>query len=124
MPAGEALKSSPYPFLDMIEEIYDMLKVSIPQKEALRLNLTHNLPPVLADRTQITQVLINLIQNASEAQELDSGCITISSGIVECSEKPACDDCVINRKVPGTYVYFAVSDDGPGISKDNLARIF
>ena len=109
---------------DMIEEIYDMLKVSIPRKEALRLNLTHNLPPVLADRTQITQVLINLIQNASEAQELDSGCITISSGIVECSEEPACDDCVINRKVPGTYVYFAVSDDGPGISKDNLARIF
>ena len=50
-----------------VEEMGDMLEVSISKKAILRFDLADDLPAVEADATQIRQVVMNLIINASEA---------------------------------------------------------
>ncbi|HEY4745049.1 MAG TPA: PAS domain S-box protein, partial [Desulfuromonadaceae bacterium] len=52
---------------DLVTEMTHMLEVSISKKALLRFNLATNLPPVEVDATQIRQVLMNLVINASEA---------------------------------------------------------
>jgi len=88
------------------------------------LNLTLNpdpaLPPVLADRTQVEQVLLNLAVNARDAMP-QGGTLTIATRPAELSE----EDRLVNPDViPGRYVELTVSDTGCGISPDVRARIF
>ncbi len=61
-----------------------MLEVSISKKAVLRLNLAPDLPPVEADATQIRQIIMNLVINASEAIGDKSGVIAITTGCMDC----------------------------------------
>jgi signal transduction histidine kinase len=63
------------------------------------------IPEVPCQRYQITQVLLNLLQNAVEAVSA-GGAVRVESRVVD-----AC-------------VEVEVSDDGPGLAEDELARIF
>lgn len=58
---------------DLVEEMLHILQVSISKKTVLRPNLTRPLPPIEADATQIRQVIMNLVINASEAIGNKSG---------------------------------------------------
>ena len=76
---------------------------------------------VLADRTQIEQVLINLLANARDALA-SGGTVTISVDETELDEEyGALHDVAL---VPGTYVRMVVSDDGSGMDRETLQRIF
>jgi PAS domain S-box-containing protein len=66
-------------------------------------------PPVLADRTQVQQVLMNLVLNALEAMECDE----ISARCME-----------IRVRTNGDLAEVAVSDSGCGLSPDQLEHIF
>lgn len=64
--------------------------------------------PVLADRVQIQQVLINLMRNATEA-------------MAECEKKQLT---VETRLLPSDIVQICVRDTGPGIAPDMADRLF
>ena len=68
----------------LIEEISHLLKVSISKKSVLKHNLAENLPTFDGDVTQIRQVIMNLITNASEAIGDKSGVISLSTGAMDC----------------------------------------
>lgn len=70
--------------------------------------LTPRLPAVMADRHQLQQVFINLLNNARQAIEE-----THRHGRIR-----------IISEVDGRTVKIRIQDDGPGISKENLAKIF
>ena len=74
----------------------------------LEVDLEPALPPSMADRQQIEQVILNLIVNAEQAMTAARG-----SGRLEVRTKQEHDRIVIR-----------VSDDGPGIPTENLSRIF
>ena len=63
----------------------DLLKSTISKKILLNLNLEKGLPPLRGDASQMSQVIMNLVINASEAIGEDSGVIAISTGAMECS---------------------------------------
>ena len=65
-----------------------------------------DLPLLTAPRTELQQVLVNLIHNAIDAMENQNGILTLSA----------------SRK--NNQVVLDVSDNGPGISRENLAKIF
>jgi len=76
------------------------------------------------DASQISQVIMNLVINASEAIGERSGVITISTGAMECSpqylEKTYGDE----NLAPGLYITLEVSDTGTGMDKATQERIF
>ncbi|MCX7016947.1 MAG: PAS domain S-box protein, partial [Candidatus Sumerlaeota bacterium] len=69
---------------ELVEEMQHMLEVSISKKAVLRYEFAPDLPPIEADATQIRQVIMNLVVNASEAIGEKSGVIAICSGAMEC----------------------------------------
>jgi PAS domain S-box-containing protein len=88
----------------------------------LDLTVTAGPPPplILADRTQIEQVLLNLAINARDAMP-QGGTLTISARPAELTE----EDRLVNPDVkPGRYTELAVSDTGTGMSAEVMARIF
>lgn len=91
------------------------------QDAALQFDLAPGLPPVLADRIQIQQVIVNLVTNAFESVESPEDetvgigtCLTSSSGPILVSAVPH----------KGDWVRVTVRDSGPGIQEEALLTIF
>ena len=102
----------------------DLLKSSISKKADLILNLERGLPPIEADPSQIRQVVMNLIVNASEAIGDRSGVITVSVGTTRCDEEYLRKMESRDRLAPGLYVRLEVTDTGSGMDASTRARIF
>lgn len=108
----------------LLEEMVHMLEVSISKKAVLRLNLTQNLPSVEADATQMRQIIMNLVINASEAIGERSGVIAISTGCMDCNRNYLNEVWLNENLNEGLYVYLEIADTGCGMSKDTLSKIF
>jgi two-component system cell cycle sensor histidine kinase/response regulator CckA len=87
---------------------------------ALRVALAPRLPPVIADATQISQVLLNLVANARDALPT-GGIVTIETAVVELDAEHAGAHAEV---APGRYVLLAVTDSGPGLSVEAKAHLF
>jgi len=86
----------------------------------LELRLTNELWPVIADASQIEQIVINLAVNARDAMP-DGGQLTIDTFNVELREPLALQDGVAQ---PGCYVVMSVADTGCGMDDETRRRIF
>ena len=108
----------------LLEEMLHMLEVSISKKAVLRFNFAPHLPSVAVDATQVRQIVMNLVINASEAIGDKSGVICISSGCISC-DKNYLKDVWLNENIhEGLYVFLEIADTGCGMNKETLARIF
>jgi len=108
----------------LLEEMLHMLEVSISKKALLRLNLAASLPTVEVDATQLRQVVMNLVINASEAIGDKSGVIAITTGCMDCDKSYLKDIWLIENISEGLYVYLEVADTGCGMDKDTIGKIF
>jgi PAS domain S-box-containing protein len=114
----------PVQLTETVEEITDLLKVSISKKAALHFDLAKHIPRIAADPTQVRQVIMNLITNASDAIEDNEGVISVVTGTMECPS-----DCLQGLVVgddirPGTFVFLEVTDNGVGMDKETVDKIF
>lgn len=108
----------------LIEGMTRLLEISVSKKVVIRQNLFAGLPPVQADASQLRQILMNLVLNASEAIGSKSGVILISTGIMAC-DRPYLMQTFVSETLPeGDYVYLEVSDTGCGIPPEHLGQIF
>ncbi|MDD2854536.1 MAG: response regulator, partial [Desulfuromonadaceae bacterium] len=108
----------------LVEEMLNMLEVSISKKVALRIDPCYSLPTVEADATQMRQIVMNLVINASEAIGEKSGVITITTGCMECSTAYLLGSWLTDPIPEGLYVSLEISDTGCGMDKETVARIF
>ena len=109
---------------EMIEKMLQMLKVSISKKALIVLNLHRPLLLVEADTTQMHQILMNLVINASDAIGSEDGRITLTTGHIECDRNYLNDGHLDENLSAGRYVYLDVTDTGCGMSKDTLEKLF
>ena len=112
---------------DIIKEMTHMLEVSISKKHNIKYDLTENLLLVEVDITQIHQVIMNLIINASEAIGENNGVISVSTSTVECGgeECQTCRDMMFDEVLPmGQYVVTEVADTGIGMDEEIIKKIF
>jgi PAS domain S-box-containing protein len=108
----------------LVRETTHLLESSIAKGVVLQFNLADNLPAVSADATQLRQIVMNLVINASEAIGARSGNVQVSTGLVRV-DRAYLDETVLAPELPeGDYVHLEVTDNGSGMTPDTLAKIF
>ena len=122
--AGEGRVVSERVDLDsLVREMVDVLSASVSKHCTLVYNSAGPLPMVDADPTQIRQVVLNLIINATEAVD-EGGLVTVATG------QEALDRDMLSRMTfgadvePGPYVFMDVVDNGLGMSDETMIRMF
>ncbi len=107
-----------------IEEMYNLLKVSISRHCELDCDYSDDVPMVNGDATQIRQVVMNLITNASDAIGDNVGTITIRTGRMELT-KGSLGAVYLDKDLEeGLYSYVEVSDTGCGMDKETIDKMF
>ncbi|WP_051938006.1 hybrid sensor histidine kinase/response regulator [Ghiorsea bivora] len=109
---------------EMVEEMLALLEVSIQKNIVMRLDLTQQLPYIEADVSQIQQIIMNLVINASEAIGKNSGTITVHTSVVHVSDDYIKTTYIHDDIQAGRYVTLEVSDTGCGMSKETQKRLF
>jgi PAS domain S-box-containing protein len=108
----------------LVRETAHLLERSITKDVALHFNLAENLPAVSADATQLRQIVMNLVINASEAIGAGSGSVHISTSLVRV-DRAYLEDTVFAPELPeGDYIRLEVADTGSGMTPDTLAKMF
>jgi two-component system cell cycle sensor histidine kinase/response regulator CckA len=109
---------------DVVSGMVHLLKASVSKHASLDLDLASQLPTMEGDATQIRQVVMNLITNASEAIGDAGGVVSVSTGVMSCSETYLVQTSLGEGLPPGPYVYLEVSDTGCGMDAETIRRIF
>jgi PAS domain S-box-containing protein len=108
----------------LVEDTTHLLNISINKNCVLHFNLAASLPAIAVDATQIRQIIMNLVINASEAIGARSGVIAISTGVARIDQDYIATLLHPGGITPGDYVFLEVSDNGSGMSPATLAKIF
>lgn len=109
---------------ETIRETTPLLQVSLKQSARLHLDLSDELPPVKADSSQIRQLIVNLVANASDALPEDGGDVRVTT-YPEILSRPSLRRLDLAESlVPGLYVCFEVSDNGTGMDQLTRKQIF
>jgi len=96
---------------DLVTEVIEMSRADTREKRAtVRAHLAASLPELVLDPIQIEQVILNLIRNAIES--------------MASSTEENARQVVISTSLEGDEVIVAVSDNGPGLTEEQLARLF
>ncbi len=108
----------------LIEEMIHILRVSISKKAVLKFNYGQEIPAVEGDATQLRQILMNLVINASEAIGDRSGFIAISTGVAECDPAYLHGTPLDDELPAGNYAFVEVADTGCGMDDATLQRLY
>jgi PAS domain S-box-containing protein len=119
--SGVVLK--PLDLSHLVEEVMDLLRASVSERCRLELDLAPS-APVEGDTTQIRQVLLNLVTNASESLAGESGKVCVRTGLVQQSAQDLAGAAGAEHPRPGAYALLEVSDDGQGMDAATQARVF
>ncbi len=111
----------------VVLEAVRLLRATLPARLQIEVDCAPDVPCILADSTQILQVLINLATNAMHAMPSGPGLIRISVGTArweaasaECSAVPA----AFRAEHPDGAVRLTLSDTGHGMDEATQRRIF
>ncbi|MBP1627925.1 MAG: multi-sensor hybrid histidine kinase [Holophagaceae bacterium] len=108
----------------VVNEMTQLLEVSIPKKISLDYRFAEHLPLIEADFAQIQQVVMNLVTNASDAIGEREGFISITTRCTEINEGFISATFPDQTIEPGLFVILEVSDNGCGMSRKVLEHIF
>ena len=97
---------------------------SLPANVQLRLDLDKSLPLLLADASQMQQVVMNLVINGAEAIGERGGTITVRTGCQTVTDEPLPDLHPAGEVAPGEYVFLEVQDNGSGMNEQTIRKIF
>jgi len=108
----------------LVAEMGSLLRTVLSKQAVLRFDLTSPLPSIEADATQVRQVVMNLITNASDAVADRGGEIYVRTGIQTLDVVPTEHVAADETFEPGTYVFVEVQDTGTGMNEETISRIF
>ncbi len=106
----------------IVRETIEMLRASLPTTIDIQKNIDpDNVGLVLADPTQIHQIITNLCTNAFHAMEETGGSLNISLKNQELTSADLVSEAHVR---PGDFVEISVSDTGPGIAPEIMDKVF
>lgn len=107
-----------------VDETIVMLKSTLPQNAVIKTNLSASIPMIEGDVSQLNQVVMNLIINASEAIGIAQGEVNVSLDKIEIIAGKTFEDYNGNPTPPGEYVCLEVTDNGSGMDETTLSKLF
>jgi len=110
----------------LVEDLDKMMNRLIGEDVKIIRNLENNLPGIKADPAQIEQILINLVVNARDAINSNSGKtaerkITIDTNKITLDKNFSTDK---NAKFSGRFISLSISDTGSGMDEETKGKIF
>ncbi len=109
---------------NIIHEMKHIIEVSISRKTKIKFHLAENLPLIEGDAAQISQAIINLVANASDAIESADGSISLTTGVMIC-DSDYLGKSYFDEPLPaGQYVFIDVTDNGCGMTEQTRNSIF
>jgi PAS domain S-box-containing protein len=108
---------------DLIRQTTELLRLTLPKKVQLVLELAEPLPRVTADDGQLRQVLMNLLINAGEAIGDRPGTVRVAT-TAHLLSLDVVSGSVYSPAAPGQFVELVVSDTGCGMDEATKARLF
>lgn len=117
---GVAANRGPVSVFQVIHDMGLIVKTTFPKEIVVALTVPTNLWPILADPTQVHQVILNLCLNARDAMP-NGGRLSISAcNVILRGDEPVLD--LEGKSEP--YICLSVEDTGSGIDPLFLDRIF
>lgn len=115
------IEEKPININKLIEDSINLLARTVGKTTDICLEIDNTIPQIKGDNAQLMQVILNLCINAHQAMN-SMGKITIATTQIEISDKEI--NQYNNSLAVGSYVQILVSDNGPGISQENVNKIF
>ena len=108
----------------LVQDMSSLLESSTSKKAGLSYELSADLPGVRADATQLRQIVLNLVMNASEAVGGKGGPVRVSTYTTNC-DRTCLDAASPDGEVAdGRYVTIEVNDTGCGMDDETKAKVF
>ena len=108
----------------LVAGLAESIHAAISDVVTVRLALHPDLPQIEGDRSQLRQLVLNLVVNGSEAIGDRPGELTLRTGVDDYAEASLGELVDGARLEPGRYVWLEVRDTGAGMDADTCARIF
>jgi|GEM_PF-6425166 PAS domain S-box-containing protein len=105
----------------ILQEVLNLLRATLPPSIEIRTRIDDRSGAVLADPTQIHQVIMNLCTNACQAMQERGGILEVS---LDNMLVGAFESTVTSQLPPGSYLRLVVSDTGRGMNPQVRERIF
>jgi len=99
-----------------MQEFTDLLRASLGAKVQLQVNVAPTVPPTIVDEAEMELALLNLALNARDAMA-EGGKLKISVDTVELDGRGL-------DGLQGRFVEIAFEDNGKGIARDDLIKVF
>lgn len=108
-----------------LEEMSALMSSSVSKNVVFRQSLKQELPLVTVDHSQVRQIILNLLINASEAVEAKgSGVVMLSTGVRSLSAEEVARLLPDPDLPPGEYVFMEVKDSGIGMDSETRQSLF
>ena len=117
---GQELRPSVISLSRVVLTVEPMLRRLLGEQTKMVINIDPDVWPILADRSQVEAILVNLAVNARDAMP-EGGTLTIETANVELDEASRLHHTDVN---PGQYAMMIVGDTGVGMDAKTLAHIF
>jgi PAS domain S-box-containing protein len=105
----------------VVEEALQLLRATVPRSIEIRTRVGPDVPPVLADASQLHQVMMNLGANAAYAMRERGGTLRVELDAVTVG---AGSPALSPELEPGRYLRLRVADTGCGMSPEVRERLF
>ena len=114
-------ESKPIMIQYVVNEALKLLRASIPSTIEFKTEIDKKCPPVMADPTQIHQIVINLCSSAYHAMKNTGGVLSIKVSEVGITDEDVLHFGDIKQ---GNYLRLTVNDTGHGMDRNLVQRIF
>ncbi len=118
----DVVRREPVDLGALFHELHQLLAATLSKKARVRLSVAHG-SVVLGDRATITQVLMNLLTNASDALGDNPGTIEVRTDLLHVPDANW-DDALGATIRPGNWVLLEVRDSGVGMDEETRGRVF
>lgn len=107
-----------------LKDSHSFLRSTVSKRITLTFKLAKNLPAIYGDRSQLRQLLMNVVTNAAEAIENQEGTICMNTSSLDTSKQDFSQYHIVGDLPSGPCVSLSIQDTGNGIKPELIPKIF